>query len=204
MSPKLVKKIGLMAGAFDPIHSGHLALAEAAARNRQLDEVWLIADPGQPLRKSPLSSLVHRLAMMDLAVAGSAKVSVYRGEFENSPHNMNTFSSLMDRNGRNDYVFILGSDSLSHLAAWDDIESVVRLSTFIVTTHGKLGPEVLEKLRSELGVVSRDLKVHWITFSGHMNTSSSSARRLLELGKRPDMLNVDVYNYILQHGLYKD
>ena len=78
-----MKKIGLFFGSFNPIHSGHLAVAEFFAQNTSLDEVWLVVSPQSPFKeKNTLMENHHRLAMAELAIEGSAKLKACAEEFD--------------------------------------------------------------------------------------------------------------------------
>jgi len=70
-----MKNIGLFFGSFNPIHLGHLAVAEFFAQNTSLDEVWLVVSPQSPFKeKNTLMENHHRLAMAELAIEGSVKL----------------------------------------------------------------------------------------------------------------------------------
>lgn len=65
-----IRRIGLLGGTFDPIHEGHLTLAEAARKQLQLDEVWLVVSPQNPFKAADeLTDERHRLALVQSAVA---------------------------------------------------------------------------------------------------------------------------------------
>jgi nicotinate-nucleotide adenylyltransferase len=112
---------GILGGTFDPVHLGHVALAEAALAQLPVDEVlWLPSgSPGH--RGSPAAGAGHRLAMLELAIEGNPRYRVDAGELERSDatYTVHTLSRLRAQlGGAQPLVLLLGGDSFLSLPTW--------------------------------------------------------------------------------------
>ncbi|MGB9722362.1 MAG: nicotinate-nucleotide adenylyltransferase [Chloroflexia bacterium] len=132
MSPR----IGILGGTFDPVHFGHLAIAEEARVRLPLDVVLLMPARIQPLRQQErLSSPEDRAAMLERAVLGNPGLQVSRIEFERPgpSYTVDTLTLLHERYPRgSEFFFILGSDAIAELPRWKDPERLMTLCRFVV------------------------------------------------------------------------
>ncbi len=121
-------KIGLFFGSFNPIHNGHLAIAEYFAQNTDLDEVCLIVSPQNPLKEeNTLMSEKDRLAMVKLAIGKMPKITVSDVEF-NLPkpsYTYKTLQFLQQTNPRNQYVLLMGADNLVNFDKWKNHQEII-------------------------------------------------------------------------------
>jgi nicotinate-nucleotide adenylyltransferase len=128
-------KVGVFGGTFDPIHWGHLVLAEEAMLAAGLDRI-LFVPSGLPPHKIDrvLTPCVHRLAMVRLAVAGVTGFEVSEAEAdEDRPHyTLDTLTRLAGERPRDEMSFLLGSDSLLEMRSWRDPEGIVHLCPLVV------------------------------------------------------------------------
>ena len=195
----------MLTGTFDPVHLGHTAMAEAALTAFKLDQVWLWINP-EAAHKAGVTPFADRLAMARLAVAGNEWLSVYEGEFSRHPHsNVETFAGLARRHPESELYYIVGSDTLAMVDRWDDVETVVEQTTFLVAERGNVGAgRVADELRGRLGALGDRLRAKVFEFSGHNGASSLRVRAQLAAGERPEALDERVYQYILAHNLYRD
>ena len=205
-SSSLVRRIGLLTGTFDPVHAGHIALAREAIAVVGLDEVWLVVNPrrvNSPVEnKTGVLSYKHRMAMAKLATAQETGVSTYEGELRDQPHSASTFAKFAIEYPNQEFIFILGMDVIARLDRWDDIESVVETTSFIVATRANAAKDSIDGLRLRLGPLGPKLKVHSFEIDGFDEASSTEARRALASGVSPDWLNKEVYAYIRRNDLY--
>ena len=123
------KRIGVFGGTFDPIHIGHLILAEEARHQLQLDQV-VLAPAGDPPHKpdSPISPLHHRLAMCRLAIADDSEICISLIDAERpGPHYTSDMLRLLrERVGAETQLyFLMGLDSLRDLPTWHEPEWLV-------------------------------------------------------------------------------
>jgi nicotinate-nucleotide adenylyltransferase len=198
----VLPRVGLLTGTFDPVHLGHVALARAARRQLELNEVWLLANPQAVLQDSAkvgVAAFTHRLAMARLAVANEPGIRVYDGDLVGWPHEWATFAELAKLEHM-EPVFVLGMDALGHLDRWKDVESVVRNSTFAAAQRSVLKNYSLSELR--LGLLGQELRVQEFVPLVFAEVSSSEVKTQLRAGETPPGLDGQVLEYVLAHGLY--
>jgi nicotinate-nucleotide adenylyltransferase len=121
-------KIGLFFGSFNPIHIGHTALANYMAEFTDLDKVWFVVSPQNPLKeKGSLLSEVHRLALVDTAIEGYNKLQSSNIEFKLSKpsYTINTLVHLQEKYPKHQFVLILGSDNLQTFHKWKNYEQIL-------------------------------------------------------------------------------
>ena len=128
-------RLGILGGTFDPIHMGHLIIAQEAASRASLDEMWFIPT-GQPWLKSGnrISPSHHRMEMVRLAVECNPgfKVSAIEVDRPGPSYTVDTLLALKEGDARGDSLFfILGMDSLATLNRWHEPERLFELCTLI-------------------------------------------------------------------------
>ncbi len=133
------KKIGVMGGTFDPIHNGHLAIAELVKEKLSLDEVIFIPD-NIPPHKLGLhwSSAEDRYTMTKLGIQGKPGFTISDLEIRRSgiSYTYDTLKYLRDSYGdREDFYFIIGADSLVQLRTWHRAKELIKLCTFVAVTR---------------------------------------------------------------------
>lgn len=114
-------KIGLYFGSFNPIHLGHLILASYLYEHSDLNEVWFVVSPHNPLKlKSTLLEDHHRLEMVYKAVEDYDYLKVSDIEFKLSKpsYTVDTLIHLKEKYGNHEFTLIMGQDSLTHLHKW--------------------------------------------------------------------------------------
>ena len=123
-----MKNIGLFFGSFNPIHSGHLAVAEFFAQNTSLDEVWLVVSPQSPFKeKNTLMENHHRLAMAELAIEGSTKLKACAEEFDlPSPnYTINTLNHLKKKYPEHQFTLLMGQDNMAYFDRWKEHDQIL-------------------------------------------------------------------------------
>ncbi|HYK88623.1 MAG TPA: nicotinate-nucleotide adenylyltransferase [Acidobacteriota bacterium] len=138
-------RLGVLGGTFNPIHLGHLHVAQMAQRLFDLDRVYFVvaaAPPHKPLRN--LLPLTHRYAMVTLATAGSPAFfpSLIELERPASPYSIHTLEKITRRNrGKGTRLyFIAGGDSLAEVSTWRNSERLLTSYSFIFVTRPSSGP----------------------------------------------------------------
>ncbi len=121
-------KIGLFFGSFNPIHIGHLIIANTMAENTDLQEVWLIVSPQNPHKKN--TSLLHefdRYEMVSLAINDSYKLKVSDVEFQLSrpSYTIDTLTYLSEKYPQHQFVLIIGEDNLEAFTKWKNYEKIL-------------------------------------------------------------------------------
>lgn len=122
-------KIGLFFGSFNPIHIGHLIIANYMANHTSLDQVWLMVSPHNPLKnKDALTNMYDRLEMANLAVEDSENIKVKDIEFKlpQPSYTIDTLTHLKERYPEHSFSLIMGSDNLVSFKKWKNYELILR------------------------------------------------------------------------------
>ena len=125
-----MQHIGLFFGSFNPIHTGHLIIANHMANyNTDLDEVWLVVTPQNPLkRKGSLADQYDRLEMVNLAIEDAENIRSSTIEFSltQPSYTIDTLIYLREKYPHKDFALIMGSDNLASLHRWKNHEIILR------------------------------------------------------------------------------
>nr|WP_199082287.1 nicotinate (nicotinamide) nucleotide adenylyltransferase [Pedobacter sp. ASV19] len=122
-------KTGLFFGSFNPIHTGHLIIASYMAGFTDLDEVWLVVSPHNPLKnKKGLSNMYDRLEMVRLATENSEKLKVSNIEFglPQPSYTVDTLAYLQEKYPGRSFALIMGADNLVSLKKWKNYEVILQ------------------------------------------------------------------------------
>ena len=122
-------KIGLFFGSFNPIHIGHLIIANVMAENTDLNKVWLVVSPQNPLK--PSKGLLHefdRYDMVKAAIADNYKLEVSDVEFHlpRPSYTIHTLAHLTEKHPEKEFKLILGEDNLENSAKWKNYEQILQ------------------------------------------------------------------------------
>lgn len=122
-------KIGLFFGSFNPIHMGHLIIANVMAENADLNKVWLVVSPQNPLK--PSKGLLHefdRYDMVKAAIADNYKLEVSDVEFHlpKPSYTIHTLAHLTEKHPGKEFKLILGEDNLENFTKWKNYEEILR------------------------------------------------------------------------------
>ena len=198
-------KIGIMGGTFNPIHNGHLLLAETAKKEGNLDKIWFMPS-GLPAHKSnsELISSEHRLAMVQLAVNGIADyfASSYEIDRPGFTYTADTMEGLSNEFPEYEFYFIIGGDSLMKFHHWVKPEVISKHTSLLAAGRNGYSLEDLQKQAENLYHLF-GTKVTLISMP-ELNISSNEIRNCIK--HNPESIRKDipesVYNYILEHQLY--
>lgn len=202
-----MRKAGILGGTFDPIHTGHLIMAENAREEAGLERVLFV-----PARKPPhkldrsICGMEHRLEMVRLAICDNPcfEISEIESARLEESYSVDTVEQLKKANPGTEFYFIIGSDSLLELHKWCEPERLVQLCEFVVAVRPE---DDLERIqRSDLGLSSEaveKLTRHVIT-SNPIGISASQIRKRVAQGRSIKYLvPAEVEQYIKEHNLYK-
>ena len=209
--------IGIFGGTFDPIHFGHLRLAEEMAAALGLSRVLFMPAGQPPHREVPLISAAHRLEMVRLAIAGNSFFAVDAREVqrEQPSYTVESLSSLRDELGPDQPMWLLlGADAFLGLASWHQWQRLFGLANIAVVTRPgaqSLQPDDMEEpLKSE--VLNRQVADHtaagpagsvWFQHMTPLEISATAIRDILgQQGSVRYLLPDTVLNYIYEHQLY--
>lgn len=194
--------IGVLGGAFDPPHNGHLALAEAAREQLRLTTV-LFVPTGSPPHKPdrPLTPDLHREAMVALAIAGREGFLLSRADLDRpGPHYTADLLALLRRAWpENELYFLMGGDSLAQFLSWRDPQRILALARLAVLRRPGWQAD-LEALRSALPAIEERLV--WLDGPALDISASEIRRRVREGEPISGLVPPAVAAYIYRHRLY--
>ena len=200
--PVVPGSVGILGGTFDPIHHGHLVIAEEAREALGLERVLLVpaaAPPHKPDR--PVTSPAHRLAMAELAIAGNPALAVSTIEVERggASYTVETLEALA-ADGIADPWFILSAEALAGFPAWRRPDRILELCRLAVVPRG--GHETLGAAWVREHFPGRDARVTFLP-GPLLPISGSVVRRRVAAGRSVRYLVPDaVARYIADHDLY--
>jgi nicotinate-nucleotide adenylyltransferase len=137
-------RLGLFGGTFDPVHYGHLLLAESCRESCRLDAVWFIPAAQPPHKQHrPLTSARQRIEMLQLAIGGNESFVVSPVEIERGgvSYTVDTLAALRAEQPDRELVFLLGSDALADLPHWREPGRICELALPVVVRRGAGKPE---------------------------------------------------------------
>jgi len=146
--------IGLYFGSFNPIHIGHLIVANHIVQNSEIDKVWFVVSPHNPLKDShSLLNEYHRLHLVNLAIEGNTKFRASNVEFHlpKPSYTINTLTYLTEKFPLERFSIIMGSDSFQNIHRWKNFEQLIKQYSFIV--YMRPGFEIKEKHGAEVTVL---------------------------------------------------
>ncbi len=193
-------RVGILGGTFDPVHVGHLLLAESARDTLALDEVLFIP-AGEPWRKShrAISPAEHRLAMLRLAVASNRAFGISDIELRRRgpTYTADTLEALAGERLDDEFWFIVGADALGDVPNWHEPERIVAHATLAVAPRDGHDADV-----AALDVPALAGRIQRFT-SPRIEISSTEIRARVAEGRSVRFLVPDVVErYIAEHRLY--
>lgn len=199
------KKIGLFFGTFNPIHVGHMIIANYMANYTDLDEVWFVVSPQNPFKqKQSLLADYHRLALVSEAIADNNKLKVSRVEFElpKPSYTITTLLHLKENHPENEFVLIMGEDNLRTFHKWKSHEQIIDMCEVYVYPRALTIQEMEEpKMLDNQAFEHQKVTVHDVPV---MKVSASFIRNAIKEGKDVKYLLTDpVYKYLTEMNFYK-
>ena len=197
-------RIGLMGGSFDPIHLGHIAIAEEARNALDLQSVLFIPS-GRPPHKAHLGASAQqrlemtRLAVLDLPWARACDVEVFR---EGIIYTVDTLQILSAQHPLADFYYIIGADTLLDLPNWRNTQKVCTMCSFICVHRPGIALDEVNRALEQMRAVYR-ARIHLISATGPDVSSTEIRRRILEGCSTREQLPEAVRSYIDRENLYR-
>lgn len=197
-------RIGLLGGTFNPVHNGHLAMADIAYYEFLLGEVVFLPAGDPPHKKNErIAPAQHRLDMIELAIENHPAFSVSTIELCRSgyTYTVDTLEMLCKQNKDAAYYYIIGADTLFELCSWKTFDRVIALTSFICV----LRPGIDEAKTKEYAALLNDKYGHrvYIAHDKGPNISSTKVRELAANGRlRNNLVPGKVATYIAQNRVY--
>jgi len=191
----ILMKIGLYFGSFNPIHTGHLVIASHVANNTDVQQVWFVVSPQNPLKKaSTLLNEYHRLHLVRLAVEDNERFKVNDTEFKlpKPSYTIDTIAYLKEKYPQHTFSIILGSDSIQNLEKWKNFQQLVSANRLIVYMRPQFEAKSLSG--ADMMLLKAPL----------LEISATDIRKLIKDGKSARYLVPDkVLQEIEQNGYYR-
>ena len=201
-----MNSIAILGGSFNPVHYGHLKMAEAAMESTHFSKVLFIPT-GTPYHKEQkdLLPFSDRLKLLELAIENCPDFdcSPIEGERDGNSYTIDTVRELLRQNPTNSYSLLIGTDQFLTLRSWHKIKELGQLVNFYVANrNGEMEFSTFQKEREDL---EKELSLHCILFPmPAIDLSSTEIRNLLKEGKSiHGMLPKSVEEYILKKGFYR-
>lgn len=189
--------IGLLMGSFNPIHIGHLALANYMLETCHLDEVWLVVSPQNPFKdESLLVESHHRLAMVNIALSHHLQYKACDIELEMPlpSYTVDTLSKLTELYPNKQFSIIMGSDNLQTLDRWKDYLNILNNHHLYIYPRPENPVDDIECLHPNITVTQAPL----------LDISSTFIRKMIKQGHRMQFfLPAGVDEYIHSNQLYQ-
>lgn len=197
------KKVGILGGTFDPIHIGHLMLAETARDYFQLDEVIFIPS-GNSYMKENVTDKYKRADMVALAISDNPyfKLSYIEVEREGNTYSYETISRLKEENPANEYYFIVGADSVFSIEEWKHVDLLMQNCIIAAAVRKGYSMQELEEKINELKYRYRsDIRLFT---AARIDISSTDIREKIENRHSVQYIIPDkVLRYMSQNHIYE-
>jgi len=190
-------KIGLFFGSFNPIHIGHLIIANFMSENTDLEKIWFVVTPQNPFKnKNSLMANHHRLEMVNLAVQDYPKFQASNIEFSLPvpSYTIDTLVVLREKYPQHEFSLLLGEDNLKSFHKWKNYEQILKNHRIFV--YPRMGTETQDVEIQHTNIIKVPAPV--------VEISAVSIRQMIKENKniRP-LVPPEVFTYIDGSSMYK-
>jgi nicotinate-nucleotide adenylyltransferase len=201
-------RIGIYGGTFDPVHVGHLILAEQAREQSKLDEVWFLLSFRPPQKEDQnITRYEQRVEMLSLAIAGHPAFRVEEIEKERPglSYTIDTLKELKRRHREHTFLLLIGGDSLADLPGWRDPRGIIEEAGLVVMERPGVPRTTADELRQKLGLpADSPLSLEFVD-APLIEVSSRELRKRVGQGRSiryyvPRAVEV----YVQEKGLYRE
>lgn len=151
-------KIGLYFGSFNPIHTGHLIIANHVLNETDLQRIWFVVSPQNPFKlSSTLLNEYDRLHLVQIAVDGDERLKASEIEFSlpKPSYTSHTLAYLVEKYPSHQFQIIMGSDSFQNLGKWKNAESII--NHFPIIIYKRPDHEISNELGGQISVMNAPL-----------------------------------------------
>lgn len=202
---KIMKKIGIFGGTFDPVHIGHIECIKHILNNTILDQIIIIPAANPPHKlNNKISPLKHRIKMLELAFRNIKNVVVSNEESGDKPnYTVLTMRKMKKQYPDSHLFFILGTDNLKTIHTWKDYKSFINENDFILMCRGGYG--VSYEDCPDLTTIEFNILTKNKIDTPLINISSTEIREAILKGKNniPEYLLKDICAYIKSNKLFQ-
>ncbi len=186
-------KIGLYFGSFNPVHNGHLIIANHVINETSLNQVWFVVSPQNPFKKSAsLLNEYHRLHLIKTAIDGENNLKVSNVEFglPKPSYTVNSLAYLKEKYPEHEFSILMGSDGFQNLNKWKNYEVIIK--NYPIYIYLRRGFEVIDDFSATVHLLDAPL----------LDISSTHIRKLLKNKKSIRFLVPDVVKEEIEIGGY--
>lgn len=188
-------KIGLYFGSFNPIHIGHLIIANHVANHSDVQQVWFVVSPQNPLKPSSvLLNEYHRLHLVQLAIGDDPQLKASDVEFKlpRPSYTIDTLTYLTEKYPQHQFSIIMGSDSFQNLHRWKNHEQL--LAHYAIIIYKRPGYTINNPITNNIQILEAPV----------LEISATEIRKAIKEGKSVKyLLNEPVITEIEKTGYYK-
>ncbi|NNE62946.1 MAG: nicotinate-nucleotide adenylyltransferase [Gammaproteobacteria bacterium] len=205
-----MKTIGILGGTFDPVHQGHISLAQQAQKSLKLEQIQFLPCSIPVHRNQPLASAEDRLHMLEQAIAGRKNWQVNTVELDRDgpSYMVDSLRLVRDVQGHDSLILLLGVDAFNAFYSWKSPEEILTLSHLVVCRRP--GVEVDKSIFASQQTNDPDLLhsraggyILFLDINENHCSSSGVRQALLRKQSIADCLSPTVAEYIKQHQLYE-
>jgi nicotinate-nucleotide adenylyltransferase len=167
-------EIGLYFGSFNPLHVGHLIIANHVLNTTEIEKIWIVVSPQNPFKKEKdLLKESKRLTIVKKSIAGDKRLFASDVEFQLSKPSFsyNTLSYLKKNHPQHRYSLIMGSDSFQNLDKWRDFESIIEQHRLFI--YPRPGFDISNTIKARIEILDAPM----------LDISSTAIRALIKAGK---------------------
>jgi nicotinate-nucleotide adenylyltransferase len=167
-------RIGLYFGSFNPVHNGHLIIANHVINESELDEIWFVVSPHNPFKKAnTLLNEQHRLHLVQTAINGSVKLRASNIEFKlpKPSYTVQTLTYLKERYPKHQFTIIMGSDGFYNIKKWHNADVI--LANYPIIIYNRPGFDIQDTHGANLTTMQAPL----------LEISSTHIRKLIKENK---------------------
>ncbi len=201
-----MKRFGIFGGSFDPVHLGHLQLAQQCQQQGRLDEVRFLPTATQPLKTNgPVATSADRCAMLQLALADEPTWRVDRLEIDRGglSYTVDTLRQLHEDYPKAELFFLMGADSLHDFPKWREPAEILALATLLVVARAGEPAPHFQQLAPWCSPEHIAAMESLLVKMPAMPVASSTLRQRIAQGKSIEgEVPVGVAQYIRDHRLY--
>ena len=179
-------RIGIFGGSFDPVHLGHLLLAESAREQAALDQVWFVPVAQQPLKLDrQLTPGTERMRMLELALGGNEAFQLSTVELDRGgvSYTVDTLAALTTQSPGNEWFFLVGADSLREFHHWREPARICELATLAIACRPHSPEPDLVEVAQRIGLAPAQSIRHVRIDMPQVDISSSDLRARLTAGR---------------------
>lgn len=200
-------KIGIMGGTFDPIHNGHLMIANTAYQQYQLDEIWFMpnGNPPHKMQSDIGSDVKKRVEMVKIAIEGydNFRLELYEADKKSISFSYETMEHFADSYPEHEFFFIIGADSLFSIEKWVHPERLFSTCTILAAYRDEI--DTKEEMYTQINYIQKKYKAKIELLISPLLKISSSEIRMYCMEKKEisGLVPENVKEYIRKEGLYE-